>query len=109
MPKSLVSLIPCLLLANNVWAGPINHMSNTSLYTAINESVLANAPPNQTSGVAKPTTHESQKNNSLFHAVLAIQGVKTNIVIDANSKVDYSLHKYTDQQNNSLFLGALAK
>ena len=109
MTKLFITLISTLVLSNTVVAAPINHISNTSLYGAIHENVSANAQSNKTSTIATPYTHESQKYNSLFASVLAIQGVKANIVINANSHVDYSRHKDTREQNNSLFHGALAK
>ncbi len=109
MRKLFISLSLGLILPNTVMANPVNHMSNASLYGAIHENVLANAQSNETSNIARPYTHESQKYNSLFASVLAIQGVKANIVINANSKVDYSRHKDISEQNNSLFRGALAK
>lgn len=109
MAKLIISLISILALSNSVVADPVNHMSNNSLYEAIHENVSANTQVAKTSTMAKPYSHDSQKYNSLFASVLAIQGVKANIVIDANSKVNYSRSKDTREQNNSLFRGALAK
>ncbi|MBE0439273.1 MAG: hypothetical protein IBX57_05765 [Gammaproteobacteria bacterium] len=113
MKKLVTVLVPLLTLSNIVLADPINHMFNNSVSEAIRQSVVAaeaaDIKSNKTRQAAAFYSHENQKYNSLSASVLAIQGVKANIAINANSHVDYSRRKDTDEQNNSLFRGALAK
>ena len=79
-----------LLLSNSVWAG-----STTE------------TPKVETS--PRPDTHESEKNNSLFHGALAKQGVNINIRINSASEVDYSRTPSMDREHNSLFGAAFKK
>lgn len=110
MNKLCIPLIVALPFSTSILAQPVNHLDNNSLSEALRSTVAVNNNNAQVSrGSAKAYSHQSQKYNSLFASVLAIQGVKANIIIDANSKIDYARHKETSESNNSLFRGALAK
>lgn len=113
MIKLFTILLPLFTLSGTILANPINHMTNNSISEAIRESVIAAEADDVQSNINKiPATfysHENQKYNSLSASVLAIQGVKANIVINANSQVDYSRYKDTSERNNSFFRGVLAK
>ncbi|MDF1588032.1 MAG: hypothetical protein P1P93_02595 [Gammaproteobacteria bacterium] len=113
MKKLVMVLVPLLTLSNIVLANPINHMFNNSVSEAIRESVIAaeaaDIKSNKTRQAAAFYSHENQKYNSLSASVLAIQGVKANIAINASSHVDYSRYIDTHERNNSFFRGVLAR
>ncbi len=110
MTKLLITLLSSLLLASTALAKPASQVTETnSLSRAMLEMV---AQDNQYQGdveQARVSTHESQKANSLAHAVLAIQGVETNIRVNSESEVSYRHYSSDSEKNNSLSRGALAK
>ena len=110
MTKLLITLLSSLLLASTALAKPASQVTETnSLSRAMLEMVTQD---NQLQGdveQARVGTHESQKANSLAHAVLAIQAVNTNLRVNSESKVDFSHYSTESEKNNSLSRGALAK
>ncbi len=109
--KLYITMLSTLLLANTTaFAKPVSQVTETnSLSRAALEMVAQDNASQKNIKPAKLDTHESQKANSLAHAVLAIQGVKTNIRVNSESEVDYSHYSSESEKNNSLGRGALAK
>ncbi|MBL1319642.1 MAG: hypothetical protein COA63_001090 [Methylophaga sp.] len=109
--KIYVTILSTLLLANTAaFAKPISQVTETSsLSRAVLEMVAQDDSTHENVEQAVLDTHESQKANSLSHAVLAIQGVKTNLRLNSDSEVSYSQYSHEDEKNNSLGRGALAR
>jgi hypothetical protein len=99
-----------MLLFNSTWAQPVNHTSSNSISEAINGHTPTNTNQgHEAKNLVSSYTHDSEKYNSLFRGALAIQGVRANLVINSNSKIDYERHKTSGEHNESLFRGALSK
>jgi len=113
MAKLLITILSAFLFSNIVWANPaVPMIENNSLSKAMIKIVARDYQPKTAPKIETSSTHythERTKNSSFLGAVLAKQGVKMNLIINSESKVNYSRHKYTGNHNNSLFLGALAK
>jgi len=111
----LLIILPTFLLSNLVWANSVeplvdnNSLSKAMLEIAARDYQAETAPEIKTAPSSSSYTHERRVNSSFFHAVLVKQGVKENLIINSESKVDYSRNITTSERNNSLFKGALAK
>lgn len=112
MIKLTITLLSTLIfsLPNIAWAHPAGQLTEVNSY---HKAVLERAAHHNHSQVATTPsaayTHESEKNNSLPRAVLALQGTKMNLVLNGASDVSYSRYTDTRQINNSLFLSAMEK
>jgi len=113
MIRLQITILTTFLLSNPIWAYSADPATETnSVSKAAIEISAANYKPQtgaKTDSSSTAYTHESEKNNSLFHGALAKQGVKMNIVISRDSKVNYSPSTDTSEKNNSLFHGAMAR
>jgi len=114
MTKLTITLLSTLIfsLSNIAWAHPTHQRTEVNSY---HKAVLERAAHHNHSQIATtpsaPYTHESEKNNSLPRAVLALQGTKMNLVLNSASDVSYARDSDLDtsEQYNSLSHGALAK
>ncbi len=111
MTKLFITMLSTLLLANTAAiAKPASQVTETnSLPRAILEMVAQDNVAQEDIQQATSATHESQKGNSLSHAVLALQKVPTNLRINSESEVSYTHYSSESEKNNSLSRGALAK
>jgi len=115
MTKLLITALSSFLLSTSVWANSTvtaPMIENNSLSKAVLEIVEKDYQPKtapQIETPSRPYTHESEKNNSLFHGALAKQGVNVNIRINSASEIDYSRQSSEERDHNSLFRAVLAK
>ena len=108
--KLTITILLSILLSTTVFARSASEITETnSLSRAMIEMMAQDNQPQGKIEQARVDSHESQKANSLAHAVLAKQGVNTNIRINSESEVDYSHYSSESEKNNSLGRGALAK
>jgi len=105
-----ITILATFLLSTTVWADPATQSTETnSFYKAVLEVGAMDNNSQKNVIPATPYTHENQKNNSLFRAALAKQGVNVNLRINSASEVSYVRSSNTSEQYNSLSHGALAK
>ena len=110
MTKLFIAIFASLFLSGVALAQPSGQLTETnSLSKAMLEKMAMHHEPKMNGKVETHYTHESEKHNSLARAVLAIQGVKVNVIVNADSEVDYSRYDHASEQNNSLSRGAMAK
>jgi hypothetical protein len=112
MTKLYITLFSTLLLANTAaFAKPISQVTETNSLSGAVLEMVAQDDDSSRESVEQATldTHESQKGNSLSHAVLAMQKVDTNIRINSKSEVSYNPYSLESEKNNSLARGALVK
>ncbi|PHS69293.1 MAG: hypothetical protein COB23_06655 [Methylophaga sp.] len=114
MTKLIVTVLSTFILSSAVWAQPYAHINGTnSLSQAVLKIASMRSQPQVDVKVepSSPYTHESEQYNSLSRAVLAIQGAKVNIRLNAATEVTYARHSdaVVSQRYNSLSRGALAK
>lgn len=107
MTKLFTTLSVLLLASSVAIANPVTETN--SLSKAALEMVAQDDQAQKNGEKAMLNTHESQKGNSLSHAVLAIQKVGYNLRINSESEVDYTQYSYESEKNNSLGRGALAR
>ncbi|NQY26475.1 MAG: hypothetical protein HRT92_04780 [Piscirickettsiaceae bacterium] len=110
MNRLLITLLLTFLLSNIAWAKQASQLIETnSLSKAAIEISALNAPSPTNTELATPYTHASEKNNSLFRAVLAIHESQIRFRFSSDSKVRDSRSRYTskNEQNNSLAHGAI--
>jgi len=115
MIKLSVTLLSGLLFSASILAeSELNRHANQSFFNAVLDVNAINTQANSqhvNSESRKLNTHESQRANSLVHAVLARQKVNYNLQLNSHTQVSLSRDKATSekQKNNSLFHGALSK
>ncbi len=104
MSKSLLSTISILLLSNNVLAEQVNHISNSSISSAISASVnlYQQSHPSQ-STPAVPYSSSEQLNSSLFRSALAIQESHTKFMKQTITSSDKQSHSKRTRQSPSFF------
>ena len=108
----MIALLSALILSlsNSAWAHSTGQRSTVNSY---HKAVLERASHHNHSQIeTTPSaryTHESEKNNSLPRAILALQGTKMKLVLNSASDVSYSRNSDTSEQFNSLPRGAVAK
>lgn len=100
-------LIPTLLISNIAWAEPVKHTTINSISEAMIQITARTAKPQEHSMVFRPYTHESEKNNSLSRAALAIQ--EKNVKVERNIEINDSHTNSSNIRTNSLFDAVLVK
>jgi|GEM_PF-1752045 len=107
MKNVSIIILSTFMLSNVAWGKPAIQPTTNSLSKAVLEINAMNAPTQMNMKPAKSYTHESEKNNSLFQAALAIQ--EAQMKVDADSGLSYSQRKSTHRHNNSFFNSVLEK
>jgi hypothetical protein len=102
-----IIILSTFMLSNVAWANPVIQPTTNSLSKAALEINAMNTQPQKYTKVAPVYTHESEKNNSLAHAVLAIQ--EANMKVDSANAVTYSQTRPTYGQQNSFYGAVLEK
>ncbi len=107
MKKLSIIILSSFMLSSAAWAKPIIQPTTNSLSQAALEINAMNAQPQKHMGVAKISTHQSEKNNSLTHAVLAIQ--EMNMKAGPDSEISYTQTRATHGQQSSFYGAVLDK
>ena len=112
--KIHITILTTFLLSNSAWADSprlpiIETASLTTMALEINARNYRSKVPPTIKAPSIPFTHEREKNNSLYSAVLAKQGVKINLIINSESKITSTRPSYKNERTNSLFGRVLAR
>jgi hypothetical protein len=102
-----IILLSTFMLSNVALGNPVIQPTTNSLSKAALEINAMNAQSQKYTKAAPVYTHESEKNNSLAHAVLAIQ--EANMKVDSTNVVTYSQPSTTHGQYNSFYGAVLEK
>lgn len=100
-------ILSTLMLSSDVWANSVTQVTTNSLSQAVLEINAMNAPVQTNMTPAKPYSNESEKNNSLSRAALAIQEAHTKN--RSNNKMSYTTSKSTTKYQNSFYGAVLEK
>lgn len=96
-----------MMLSSVAWGKPLIQPTTDSLSKAVLEINAMNAQPQKNIKASTVYTHESEKNNSLFRAALAIQ--EANMKVHSVNEVSYTQTKTTHRQQNSFYGAVLEK
>jgi hypothetical protein len=102
-----IIILSTFMLSNVAWGNPVIQPTTNSLSKAALEINAMNAQPQKNLKASTVYTHESEKNNSLAHAVLAIQ--EANMKVDSANAVSYSQTRSTHGQHSSFYGAVLEK
>lgn len=102
-----IIILSTFMLSNVAWGNPVIQPTTNSLSKAALEINAMNTQPQKYTNVAPVYTHESEKNNSLAHAVLAIQ--EANMKVDSANAISYSQTKSIHGQRSSFYGAVLEK
>jgi anion-transporting ArsA/GET3 family ATPase len=92
-----IIILSTFMLSNVAWGKPVIQPTTNSLSKATLEINAMNAQPHpqKYTKVSSVNTHENEKDNSLSHAVLAIQ--EANMKVDSTNVVNYSQNTWSVQ------------
>jgi len=107
MKNVSIIILSTVLLSNVAWGKSIIQPTTNSLSQAALEINAINTQPQQHMATAKLYTHQSEKNNSLAHAALAIQ--EMNMKAESDSKITYSQTQSKRGQHSSFYGAVLEK
>jgi hypothetical protein len=107
MKNIFIIILSTFMISNVAWGNPVFQPTTNSLSKAAAEINAMNAPPQTNMQATKINTHQIEKNNSLFQAVLAIQ--QAQMKRDPNIELNYSQTESLHRHDNSFFNAVLEK
>ncbi len=107
MKNVSIIILSTFMLSNTAWGKPAIQPTTNSLSKAVLEINAINAQPQKNMKASTVYTHQNEKNNSLFRAVLAIQ--EANMKGDSDHEITYSQTRSTHRQHSSFYGAVLEK